>query len=285
MSEVKITHVGFADESNWNTGRFRSIGLVTLPLTNLLEMESRLREVFKESGISEFKWEKLRGARERFAAIKMCEFAVEMALEGKLRVDVLIWDIQDSRHNVKGRDDIANLHRMYYHLFKNVLRERWPDDSVWRLHPDEHTAMDWNSIKVFLDRVSSRLETYKLSAYTFGIKFREEFGIKDIVPLKSEYPLLQLADLFAGLAVFSWDNFDEYQRWLTIFSEEENSIRLSKKKRERFRVLKFFNETCKNYKLGVSLNSRKGLWTPKPNNPLNFWMYDPQHPLDKAPTK
>ena len=26
-----VTHVGFADESHWNTGRFRSLGLLTSP--------------------------------------------------------------------------------------------------------------------------------------------------------------------------------------------------------------------------------------------------------------
>jgi hypothetical protein len=27
------------------------------------------------------------------------------------------------------------------------------------------------------------------------------------------------------------------------------------------------------------------LWTPKCSNPVNFWLYVPQHDLDKAPIK
>jgi hypothetical protein len=50
-------------------------------------------------------------------------------------------------------------------------------------------------------------------------------------------------------------------------------------------VLKKFDETCKERKLGVSLKTKKGLWTPDPQRPINFWLYEPQHPEDKAPQK
>jgi len=36
---IQITHVGFSDESNWNVGRFRSLGLITTPLCYLEEIE------------------------------------------------------------------------------------------------------------------------------------------------------------------------------------------------------------------------------------------------------
>lgn len=122
---MTVTHVGFSDESNWNTGRFRSLGLVTAPLEYLDGLARELRHLLEESDMAEFKWKKLDGAKERFTAQKMCKFTVDKACAMQLRVDVLVWDIQDSRHSVHGRDDIANLQRMYYHLFRNVLRARW----------------------------------------------------------------------------------------------------------------------------------------------------------------
>jgi len=127
---LRVSHVGFSDESYWNIGRYRSLGLVTTSVDLHASLENELLCLLEKSEVREFKWKKLDGAKERFAAIKMCEFAIENALARKLRVDVLIWDIQDSRHNVPGRDDIANLQRMYYHLFRNVLRARWPNDAV-----------------------------------------------------------------------------------------------------------------------------------------------------------
>jgi len=36
--------------------------------------------------------------------------------------------------------------------------------------------------------------------------------------------------------------------------------------------------------MGVSLRKYKGLRTMKPSNPINFWWYEPQSDLDKAPT-
>ncbi|TFE65720.1 DUF3800 domain-containing protein [Methylacidiphilum caldifontis] len=292
----RITHVGFADESHWNTGRFRSIGMVTIPLSFLENMEYCLRQMLSESDISEFKWKKLDGAKERFAAEKLCHWAVENVCSDQFRVDVLVWDIYDRRHKITMRDDIANLQRMYYHLFRNVLRARWPSDAVWKLCPDEHTAMEWGTLHSFLSNASYSVEVEQ-SLFTenkFQNQLRKEFGIDDIEPVSSQmHPLLQVADLFAGLAVFSHDKFDNYNRWsksddlldLPLFNDANAANIPSRSSVERFRVLKKFDKMCKQRELGVSLRSKCGLWTPKPENPINFWMYEPQHSEDKAPQK
>ncbi|GIV83932.1 MAG: hypothetical protein KatS3mg052_0939 [Candidatus Roseilinea sp.] len=290
-----ITQVGFADESYWNTGRFRSLGMVTLPLDCLQVMESEVRQLLDESQVKEFKWKKLDGAKERFAAEKLCRFAVDKACPGQFRVDVLVWDTEDSRHKIPNRDDIANLERMYYHLFRNVLRARWPNNAIWRLHPDEHTALNWETVRDCLENKSTGIDVDR-SLFTggqFRIRLRQEFGIQEIQAVSSgAHPLLQLADLFAGLAVFSRDKFDDYQKWLQatspqarLFDEGDASDDPSRSSRERFQVLKEFDHLCKQRKLGVSLETKRGLWTPDPKNPINFWLYEPQHPEDKAPQK
>jgi hypothetical protein len=292
---TKATHVGFADESNWNVGRYRSLGLVTTSVDLHASLENELLCLLKKSEVREFKWKKLDGAKERFAAIKMCEFAIENALARKLRVDVLIWDIQDSRHKIARRDDIANLERMYYHLFRNVLRMRWPDDAVWRLHPDEHTALNWETVEDCIKNVSTTVDVVR-SLFTggkFRIRLRREFGLEEIQPVSSgKHPLLQLADLFAGLAVFSREKFREYQMWneatsqqKRLFDEADAAKGPSRSSGERFILLKKFDALCKQKRLGVSLNTKQGLWTPKPENPINFWLYEPQHPEDIAPQK
>jgi hypothetical protein len=290
-----VTHVGFADESNWNTGRFRSLGMVTLSLSHLESIEGEVRRLLNESGVQEFKWRNLRGARERFAAEKLCAFAVDKASAGQLRVDVLVWDIEDSRHKIPKRDDTANLRRMYYHLFRSVLRKRWPDNAIWRLHPDEHTAMDWETLQDFLERKSVSIETNRslFADNRFPFRLRRKFGIEEIRPVSSGgHPLLQIADLFAGLAVFSRDKYHEYNEWLqnnsgqrSLFDEANASSNPSRSSQERFTVLKQFDEACKRRSLGVSLKSSHGLRTPDPQNPSNFWMYEVQHPEDKAPQK
>jgi len=294
-----VTHTGFSDESNWNTGRFRSLALVTLPLDALADHQNQLRQHLAESKIREFKWKKLSGARERFAALRMIDFAIQQALAQRLRIDVLVWDIEDRRHRVHKRDDVENLKRMYFHLFQNVLRARWPQDSVWRLYPDEHTAIDWGELHTYLDAASIRTTTATPSLFektkgAFRVQIYQAFNITEIRSVKShQQPLLQLADLFAGLAVFSRTHFDEYQTWkrnnsgqLSLPLEaEQASGELSRSTRERLPVLHRLKQKCQQHRLGVSLNKQRGLWTPNPKKPINFWFYKPQHPEDKAPTR
>lgn len=291
----RITHIGFSDESNWNQGRFRSIGLVTTLVDKLTTLNDELKKLLEESQVTEFKWKNLAGARERFAANKLVAFAVEKASARKVRIDVLIWDIEDSRHKVAGRDDIDNLARMYYHLFRNVLRKRWPEDAVWRLCPDEHTAIKWDTIQDVLENASMSVELEETLFTEGGFKRRlkRELSIDAIEPVNSsKEPLLQLADLFAGLAVFSREKFDGYQQWvskkspqLRLLDESEQEESISRSNKERFQVLEECDKKCKKYKLGVSMKSSKGLRTRDPKSPINFWVYEPQHPDDKAPTR
>lgn len=270
--------------------------MASLRLEDAGRLSADLRRLLQESGIAEFKWKKVSNAKYRFPAIKMLGYAVEGAMKGLLRLDVLTWDTEDSRHRVIGRDDIANLQRMYYQLFKYVLRERWPDGSVWRLCPDENTALDWDTMGDFLDMASSRTEMRRdlFTNGKFSVRLKQEFSIEQIVPCKShEEPLVQLADLFVGLAVYSRTAYGSYEWWqsrstqqMPLFEEQrEESVQLSLSDQERCQVLDGFGALCKRHKLGVSLKTHRGLWTPDPKNPVNFWRYEPQHEEDKAPVK
>ena len=83
--------------------------------------------------------------------------------------------------------------------------------------------MDWETIGDYLDAVSMHIEVERslLTGGQFRFRIRQEFGIDDITPSKSRgRPLLQLADLFAGLAVFSREKFNEYQVWLRSVSAQ-----------------------------------------------------------------
>jgi hypothetical protein len=295
MTSSDVTHVGFSDESSWNAGRFGSLGLVTTPVTCLKHLEDELRRLVSDSDQREFKWSKLSGAKERVVAEKICGFVVDKACQGQIRLDVLVLDKTDSRHAVPGRDDIQNLQRMYYHLFVNVLRHRCPDNAVWRLHPDEQTALDWETVEDYVEMASERPMTDPplFSEGGFRKRLRKEFHLIEIRPVSSDqHPLLQLADLFAGMAVFSREKFADYQAWVRnnsrqgrLFGHEPSDFSHSRSSIERFKLLRYFDELCKSCRLGVSLKTWKGLRTRDPNSPLNFWWYEPQHPADKAPTK
>jgi hypothetical protein len=292
------THIAFADESYYTNSRYRSIAVITLEASHEKSLTPLFKELLEGSGLTEFKWEKLRQARERFAALKMLEKTIELSIKGQMRVDVLIWDTQDSRHRIQGRDDIANFQRMYYHLFKNVLQRRWPAGSTWQLCPDENSALDWTTVQDYLDvaGLNIRVEGNLFDEGSFSLRLERDFNILEICEAcSSETPLCQLADLFAGLGAYSHSAYDNYEHWLRAqsgqmplgldFGSDCAEPKLSNKDRERCTVIKYLDDVCKRCKLYVGLKSSRGFKTHDPGFPINFWLYEPQHPDDKAPVR
>lgn len=287
------THIAYADESYYTKERYRSIAVVTFAAKLHDQIKQTFWECISSSGINEFKWVKLRQARERFAAFKIIDASISLAVRRQLRIDVLIWDTQDSRHRIHGRDDVANLERMYYHLFKNVLQRRWPLGSKWCLFPDENSALDWVSVQDYLDSagftVSVNIDLFDQDF--FRIRLLHDFQILRVQEVSSaDEPICQVADLFAGIGVYSYLKYSKYKDWL--LAEQDRlpfdsgvNFELSNSELERFRVMKHFNECCRNHKLGVGLLSSRGLRTYNPRSPVNFWLYEPQHPGDKAPVR
>ena len=297
MSVGDITHVIFSDESHWSKGRYRSICLVSLSNDDLKCLEDELGSIIERAGINEFKWTQLKSKYLISVAQEMCDFVIRSAARKKLRIDVLIWDMTDSRHSGVRVDAAQNLGIMYYHLFRNVLRKRWPEDALWSLYPDQQGQIDWETIEECLGHVSTQVDFENPSLFNGrgSIRLLREFGLAKICPVASEdQPLLQLADLFAGLSVFSHEEYLGYVDWqkanprrpLLIQVEDSSSkAQPNRRSRARFSVLQCFDSLCKSHKLGVSLKKQQGLWTPNPSKPLNFWMYEPQHSADLAPQK
>ena len=284
LAYVSVTHVAYSDESHHNVGRYRCIGVVTAPLAVATEVASEVRAMLTVGGVRELKWEKVRTARERFAALRVADCLFSKL--NVLRADVLTWDTEDSRHQVRSRDDVANLHRMYHHLFRTVLRRRWPTGSTWRLYPDEQDSMDWNSIHDILSAVSmtTSLQRSIGEQHSLKLSLRTHYRIMQIVPSRSEdEPLIQIADLLAGMSAFSRTHFDEFREWSEdsagqspLFQHAAPSFSTGMK--EKCAVLSEFHRRSR-------LNSSRGLTTRNPKCSLNFWPYVPQRASDKAPQK
>jgi hypothetical protein len=286
---VEVTHVAYSDETHHNFGRFKGIGVVTAAIDHATQACEEVRTILTASNIKELKWEKLRTARDRIAAIRITDWFFSKI--NVLRVDVLTWDIEDPRHRLQSRDDVANLHRMYHHLMNNVLR-RYPSGCTWKLYPDEQDSIDWDRVHDFLDGAGMRSRFQKnVDALTYRMRFEKDFRVVQIVPSKSEVePLIQVADLLAGMAAFSRTHIATYRRWKdresgqgNFFEAEEQTF--SGGEREKCAVLSDFRHRCHGYALLVSLNSTNGLQTRDPRIALNFWHYEPQREADKAPTR
>lgn len=287
MAKTPATHIGFSDESHWNKGRYRSLALVTLNRSELQATVSELYRLLDHCDVTEFAWKNLRSDRYRFLAQEFCKFAVDLANAEKIRVDTLIWDTHDSRHGIPGRDDAANLARMYYHLMRNVIANRWPKASHWEMYPDRRTGMDWETLENCLPSGPSR----HINASELGNLLVQEIRKPSIKAVASSaQPLVQLADLFAGLAAFSWNEHAAYERWkgqsdmLSQMFDDAQPSNLSNSQAPKARTLLHFTNYCKR-RIAISHNKREGLRTRNPSVPINFWRYVPQREDDKAPLR
>ncbi len=272
---------GWSDESSHNKGRFRAIGMISHPGEMKNEIETDINNIianFVHDG-RELKFNKI--DIPRLKAYKgITDYFFEKANKGQIRADVLRWDIQDSRHNILGRDDNKNLQMMYYKLLFDVISNRW-EDGEWSFFPDKNGSINWNELKFHLNIGSSKVNLKK----DLNIKTIKEVNSKDNV-------LIQVADFFTGLSVFSKEHFNIYENYMeekkgqTRLVPLKNKYKFSKKDKRRCEILDYFNEKCKDLKMGVSLKNKRGLWTPNPKTTnINFWSYEPQVEEDKAPTR
>jgi len=282
-----MEYIAFADESGIGE-RLTSIASFSFLKDSLSAINGQITGLLGESGIREFKWQKLKNAKYRFCAIKLLDASWSFLGTADARIDVLVWDNQDSRHAIFGRDDISNYGRMFFHLHSHVLKKR-PSNSIWDIFPDEKIEIDWDTVRKCLSASGRRQEF--VESPLFGGFFKDtHYSIRDFRQVQShQQPCCQVADLFAGLALFSHNHYDSFERWILQYTNltlwKEEALTLSNSEEDRFRVLKHFETGCKSRRLGVSLNTRRCLCTPNPINPLNFWQYKPQHDQDRAPTR
>lgn len=242
--------------------------------------------------MTEMKWHDLSSGKAKFAACKLLDLAITEAVQNNLRVDVLVWDTQDSRHNIQNRDDVANLGRMFFHLLRNVLDRRWPDNSRWAVYPDKRSDFDWEPLQRSVESKGTEV-LYETDLFNpdGDSRLRRSFELLGIESKDSkQFPLIQVADLFAGLGPFSRERYRKFEKWRNRNEKGESLfgrtlLKLSNTDKARFPVLDHLDKSCKTRRLQVSLKSNQGLATMNAGKPINFWLWEPQHEKDKAPTK
>ncbi len=286
IQDCPTSHIAFSDEAYWNIRRYRAIALITSSYEDYKILSAELENIVQSCHISELKWKNVSVK----TGLKVINF-VFTHLDA-LRIDVLIYDIEDSRHkNVKNRDEAQNLQRLYYHLLHFVLKNCWQNDATWNWYPDEHNCIEWVELYKFLSSSSwsSDLIFFNMNN---PVSFYNYYKINDILPCKSdEHPFIQLADFFAGIAAYSYNSFDK----IKIINDENakqidksdnlNSLQISNNDKKRIQLaLTIFNNS-KKLKLQISLFQTKGFKSHLRKSPLNFWLYKPQSDKDKAPTK
>jgi hypothetical protein len=285
-----VTHSAFSDDSGGAEQRYQSLSLVTLQSSLVGPLAKEVRDTLQESDVTEFKWQKLRSAKYHFAAQKLIDFLFQHLND--VRVDTLIWDHADGRHARQGRDENENRVRMYYHLVSTTLGKRWPvDGSIWHWKPDQQSGVDW---KTLWDCLRLKRHVCVQDLFNESPDF-ERVSIEYPVPSESHlHEFIQIADLFAGIGAFSWENFNRYEDWLhqeeanrqtSLFLPTTQDVAFSNAEKDRFQLMSHLKERCSEKKLQVSLTSTRGFSSNRPSSPINFWLYKSRFSGDKAPSK
>jgi len=278
----------FTDESYITNSRFRSIAAISVPYESYQILFPKLNQILTESEVKEFKWKNLNSAKSLYCAKKIIELVFTYLFPLNIRLDVIIWDTYDSRHEIQGRNDIANYERMFFHLVKNTMNKR-NINSEWFIFPDQRNGIDWGTIQECLSNVGKKHipENTIFGDYLISKNCSIKHFSTDTDSKKE--PFVQVADFFAGLAVFSGAKYETYLSWkrsqdknYTLFEEED--VEYTNSERYRCQILDLFLEKSQNKLLGVSLKSKKRLHTFKNSSSLNFWNYSPQGEYDKAPS-
>lgn len=286
--------VAFSDEKGHGEERYWGISVVSGPIRSLWNVRGQLRQVLHDSGdLDCLEWKDVNGdSRRQRAAKGYVQAAVSAACSGTLRIDTLIWDMQDTRHTIPGRDDMGNLARMYYHVLAHCGR-MWTKPR-WRIYPDSNSALDWHNIASYV----SRAKVIKPKPYLLRL-FAEDEECFEIIEVRMQdsvrEPLVQLADIFVGMGCLCAQKGHGVRQWMqeelrrnqpTLFPASSNHHHgSSRTEKARFDLIGGFYSRCRANRLGVSLQTEGRLRTWEPRNPINFWFYEPQHQLDRAPKK
>jgi hypothetical protein len=285
----------YSDESSSPDNRYRTLCAVSGEENSVKHLRGILQNILKETGVTEVKFEEIGTHSPKIkAAAKFIEAGILEAANKNIRIDVLLWDIQDSRHSIMGRDDIANFGRMYYKMIRHIGR-KW-DIQRWFFYPDTLSSVNWLDISQCLNKTT--LEKYPSELLDFFRNKGQLFFVREVRPQEShKEPIVQLADIFAGFSWFSRIKGNDFLKWREhlntqkqpcLFSTNDNSqnfSRLTEKTVNRFKLLNMIIKLCREYKLGVSIKTNKRLTTFGPASQINFWTYEVQTDMDKAPVR
>lgn len=261
--------------------------MIVISKEHCSEINDVLNEILTKYNINpqKFKWNKFNSMDKVNALEEFLEYLFKLMFGNLVFIHTIIWNIHDSRHEIVGRDDNKNLSLMYYKLIKNFAEDKLKNGDALTIFPDRNNSIDWNLIEEILPN-DGVYNTKKLSFCTvcFSKVLIEESNT-------SENSLIQIADIFAGMARTSYEDYDKYEKWLnrhqqSLFPNENlNDVEFSVKDKHRFKIYEFVDKHAKRKSWSVSFKTNKGFCTYDKSKPLNFWFYRPQHDDDKAPLK
>jgi hypothetical protein len=277
--------LAYSDESGIFEQRYQAIGIVSGPDDELAQLRTALKNILDKENVSELKFVNIRRSKgktmkaaQRFLTCAIREFAIQT----RLRIDVITWGDENSLEVIQSNNRIAKLEDMYHRVLTHIGRQ-WRQIN-WNFYPDVNSQIHWNQIISFLNRTSLVRFKPRLLQLFENNDPNQSFKFSNVKELSSSCePLIQLADLFAGMARFSREKGEQCVQWLNSWGSKAQLRFLellkngysesdtTRTNRARFELIGKFDKLCKRYKMRVSLKTNKCLWTFDPTYPINFW--------------
>lgn len=292
MNVNEKNHFIFSDESGWEKdSRFGCVAKISGTDKHTEELNIQLHKILYEHNRTEMKFSAVKGHDSKKIAFEFYKKAFDFLNESKIKIHVLAWDKQDTRHNINGRSDIENLKRMYFHNLR-VMKNHWGIETNWSFFPDEFAAIDWKNdvVKYLIDMTLINKDELQFDFFDEFKDIRIKYNrVKELQSHK--FPVIQLADLFAGLVrtsrleserFMSWYNSKINENQFSLFESEEE-ISISKNLSYKFELMFLFKKLADDNKMGISLKDEKYFKTFNNKKNISIWHYKPQGEYDKAP--
>ena len=286
MNQKKIFQA-YSDESGINDeDRYTSVSIVSGEKAILNCLRDRLNEEINDKRVKEVKFVEITGYKRQvtktartFIKIAINDFASSKGI----RIDTMTMDKQYLLAVFPNYDTEQKLEHMYYCLLSHIGRQ-WNNEQ-WNLYPDVNSKINWNKITTFLNRTRLRKDKdEKPLLIELILQDNPLFRFGEVKQLCSlQEPLIQLTDLFAGLARFSHEQNVDCSRWAV--SQDNGWQRRMKLRVDgkiivvsqtngcRYKIIGELYNLCHKHRLGVSIKTKKHLNTWRPKNPINFWDY------------
>jgi len=285
----------FSDESGYDgDNQFGCLAKISGSRENTKALNQELKIILQKHRKEEFKFKEIKNGRTIQIAKDFINVTIEFLKSSKIKLHILVWDKKDSRHQVYNRCDIENLKRMYFHHLK-AIKKHWRIDTNWEFYPDEFSAINWaEDVVKYLENTTIKPVKSKDQIELFesfsGIKIKYQ-KVKELS--SKDYPIIQLADLYAGLirtaraeseTFFEWYQKKKFELQPSFFDYEQN-LQPSNTLSLKFEVMYHFKKRADDFRLGVNLSKLKYFSSLNSKSNINIWHYEPQGDYDKAPTK
>jgi len=286
MSNEGKVFQAYSDESGVNVGdRYTSVSVVSGEAEALNYLRDKLRETLRNNNVYEVKFSKIRryGSPYTKAAVDFIGCVVnDCAIYNRVRIDTMTTD--NECLNGEDYDSVSepDLGGMYYQVLPNVGRA-W-GCTQWGFYPDENPRVNWSEWGWSLSMTSTLTAEWGEKRFIDRSDEDAQFEFSEVKELNSvEEPLIQVADLFSGIARFSHEDNGEGAEWAERSRDErqgkliESMARdkgnMTRSRKCRYGLIGEVYSVCHRYGLYVSLTGENDLRVWGAQSPINFWDY------------